>query len=71
MFIQKIVSSMLLVVSTLIILYALIVNLDDWIIYVVAILGIPFWILGLGLLTMAKPRKDDKKERIKEPFTGY
>ena len=43
----------------------------SWIVYVIAIFGIPLWILGLGLLTMAKPRKDDKEERIKEPFTGY
>ena len=53
--IQKIISIILLAIATL----------------VIAIFGIPFWVLGLGLLTMAKPRKDDKEERIKEPFTGY
>lgn len=53
------------------ILAALIFDMASWAVYVIAIFGIPFWVLGLGLLTMAKPRKDDKEERIKEPFTGY
>ncbi|WP_299525856.1 DUF788 domain-containing protein [uncultured Methanobrevibacter sp.] len=69
--VQKIVSCILLVVSTLAILCALLTNSSDWVVYVIAILCIPFWILGLGFLTMAKPRKDDEAERIKEPFTGY
>ena len=55
----------------LVILAALIFDMASWAVYVIAIFGIPFWVLGLGLLTMAKPRKDDKEERIKEPFTGY
>jgi energy-converting hydrogenase A subunit I len=69
--IQKIVSIILLVVTTLAIIYALIIDLADCIVYIIAILGIPLWVLSVGLLTMAKPRKDDKEERIKEPFTGY
>lgn len=69
--IQKILSIILLVITTLAIVYALIIDLADWIVYIIAILGIPLWILSFGLLTMAKPRKDDAKERIKEPFTGY
>ena len=66
--IQKIISIILLAISTL---AALIFDMAGWAVYVIAIFGIPFWVLGLGLLTMAKPRKDDKEERIKEPFTGY
>lgn len=69
--IQKILSIILLVITTLAIVYALIIDLADWIVYIIAILGIPLWILSFGLLTMAKPRKDDAEERIKEPFTGY
>ena len=42
-----------------------------WIVYAVAIFGIPLWILSLGLLTMAKPEPEDEEERVKEPFTGY
>ena len=67
--IQKIISIILLAISTLAILAALIFDMASWAVYVIAIFGIPLWILGL--LTMAKPRKDDKEERIKEPFTGY
>lgn len=69
--IQKIISIILFAISTLAILAALIFDMASWAVYVIAIFGIPFWVLGLGLLTMAKPRKDDKEERIKEPFTGY
>ena len=60
--IQKIISIILLAISTLAILAALIFDMASWAVYVIAIFGIP---------TMAKPRKDDKEERIKEPFTGY
>ena len=53
------------------ILACLVVNFADWIVYLVAIIGIPLWVLSLGLLTMAKPRPEDAEERVKEPFTGY
>ena len=69
--VQKILSIILLVITTLTIVFALIIDLADWIVYIIAILGIPLWVLSFGLLTMAKPRKDDVEERIKEPFTGY
>lgn len=55
--IQKIISIILLAISTLAILAALIFDMASWAVYVIAIFGIPLWILGLGLLTMAKPRK--------------
>ena len=49
----------------------MVINFEAWIVYTVAIFGIPLWILSLGLLTMAKPKPEDAEERVKEPFTGY
>ena len=71
MFNQKIICIILLLLSTIAILACLLINFDTWIVYTVAIFGIPLWILSLGLLTMAKPKAEDAEERIKEPFTGY
>jgi energy-converting hydrogenase A subunit I len=68
---QKITCIILLVLSTLAILACLVINFEAWIVYAVAIFGIPTWILALGLLTMAKPKPEDVEERVKEPFTGY
>ena len=68
---QKIIYLILLVLSTIAILACLVINFEAWIVYAVAIFGIPLWILSLGLLTMAKPKPEDAEERIKEPFTGY
>lgn len=68
---QKIISVILLVLSTIAILACLVINFDVWIVYAVAIFGIPTWVLSLGLLTMAKPKPEDAEERVKEPFTGY
>ena len=68
---QKIISIILLVLSTIAILACLIINFSEWIVYTVSIFAIPTWILSLGLLTMAKPKPEDAEERIKEPFTGY
>ena len=68
---QKITCIILLIISTIAILACLVINFADWIVYMVAIIGIPLWVLSLGLLTMAKPREEDEEERVKEPFTGY
>lgn len=68
---QKIACIILLVLSTIVILACLIINFEAWIVYTVAIFGIPLWVLSLGLLTMAKPKPEDEEERVKEPFTGY
>ena len=68
---QKSISIIVLVLSTIAILACLVINFEAWIVYTVAIFGIPAWILSLGLLTMAKPKPEDAEERIKEPFTGY
>lgn len=68
---MKISSIILLIISTVAILYALVFNPAVWIVYGIAIVFIPFFILAVGLLTMAKARKDEKEERIQEPFIGY
>jgi energy-converting hydrogenase A subunit I len=52
-------------------LYGLIFNPKDWIIYTIAIIFIPLFILSLGFITMAKPKKEDEEERVKEPFIGF
>lgn len=61
----------LLALSTIAILACLVIDFEAWIVYAVAIFGIPLWILSLGLLTMAKAKPEDAEERVKEPFTGY
>ena len=68
---QKVICIILLALSTAAILACLVINFEAWIVYAVAIFGIPLWILSLGLLTMAKPDPEDVEERVKEPFTGY
>ena len=67
----KIASYIILIVSVLAILYALIFNPADWIVYAIAIVCIPFLVLSFGLLTMSKPIKEEEEERREEPFTGY
>ena len=68
---QKGLYIVLLALSTIAILACLVINFEAWIVYAVAIFGIPLWVLSLGLLTMAKPKPEDVEERVKEPFTGY
>ena len=68
---QKIACIVSLALSTIAILACLVINFEAWIVYTVAIFGIPLWVLSLGLLTMAKPDPEDAEERVKEPFTGY
>ncbi len=68
---QKSLYIILLALSTIAILACLVMDFEAWIVYAVAIFGIPLWVLSLGLLTMAKPRPEDAEERVKEPFTGY
>ena len=68
---QKTICSILLILSTIAILYALICTIPVCVVYAIAIICIPLGILSLGLITMAKPRKEDEEERVKEPFTGY
>ncbi|MDO5860191.1 DUF788 domain-containing protein [Methanobrevibacter sp.] len=68
---QKSIYVILLALSTIAILACLVIDLEAWIVYAVAIFGIPLWIMSLGLLTMARPKPEDAEERVKEPFTGY
>ena len=68
---QKTLYIILLALSTIAILACLVIDFPSWIVYAVAIFGIPLWILSLGLLTMAKAKPEDEEERVKEPFTGY
>ncbi|WP_407421051.1 DUF788 domain-containing protein [Methanobrevibacter sp.] len=68
---QKTLYITLLALSTIAILACLVIDFPAWIVYAVAIFGIPLWILSLGLLTMAKAKPEDEEERVKEPFTGY
>ena len=68
---QKSLCIVLLAISTIAILACLVIDFEAWIVYTVAIFGIPLWILSLGLLTMAKAKPEDEEERVKEPFTGY
>ena len=56
---QKIICIILLIISTLAILACLVMNFEAWIVYLMAIIGIPLWVLSVGLLTMAKPRPED------------
>ena len=68
---QKTLYIILLALSTIAILACLVIDFEAWIVYTVAIFGIPLWVLSLGLLTMAKAKPEDEEERVKEPFTGY
>ncbi len=69
--VNKTLCIILLIISTIAILTCLVVNFEAWIVYLIAIISIPLWVLSFGLLTMAKPREEDVEERVKEPFTGY
>lgn len=66
-----VVSYLLLTISIVLILYALILNPATWIVYGIAIVFIPIFILSLGLITMAKGKKEEEEERVEEPFIGY
>ncbi len=68
---QKTLYIILLALSTIAILACLVIDFEAWIVYTVAIFGIPLWVLSFGLLTMAKAKPEDVDERVKEPFTGY
>ena len=64
-------SYLLLIMSLILMLYALIINPADWIVYGIAIVFIPLFILSLGLITMAKAKNEEEEERREEPFIGY
>ena len=64
-------SWILLIASLLSIIYALIFNPANWIVYAISIVSIPLSILSFGLVAMAKGSKDEEKEKRMEPFIGY
>lgn len=64
-------SYLLLIISTVLILYVLLFNFANWVVYGIAIVFIPIFILSLGLITMAKAKKEEEGERKEEPFIGY
>ncbi|MEW6009780.1 DUF788 domain-containing protein [Methanobacterium alkalithermotolerans] len=53
------------------IIYALVFNPADWIVYAISIVLIPTFILSLGLILMAQVKKEEEDERRNEPFIGY
>lgn len=68
---MSIISSIILIISIVGIMYALIFNPADWIVYGISIIFIPLSILSFGLIIMAKARKEEKEDRRREPFIGY
>ena len=68
---MSIISSIVLILSVLSIIYALIFNPADWIVYGISIVFIPLGVLSFGLIIMAKAKEEEKEDRRKEPFIGY
>ncbi|MCL2116070.1 MAG: DUF788 domain-containing protein [Methanobrevibacter sp.] len=64
-------SYLIMLISLISLINALIFQQLDWIVYGIAIVFIPLFVLSLGLITMAKPKKEEKDERKEEPFIGY
>lgn len=67
----KVVSWILFIISVIAIIYALIFNPADWIVYTISLVFIPLSILSLGLISMAHGTKEDEEDKTKEPFIGY
>ena len=64
-------SYLIMLISSIFLINALIFKQADWIVYGIAIVFIPLFILSFGLMNMAKPKKEEKDERKEEPFIGY
>jgi len=67
----KIGSWLIFIISLASIVYALIFNPPNWIVYAISILFIPLAILSFGLLSMASGKKEEEEDKRKEPFIGY
>ena len=67
----KAVSWFVFIISVASILYALIINPPYWIVYAISIVFIPLSILSLGLLSMARGKKEEEEDKRREPFIGY
>lgn len=67
----KTTSWILLIISVVSILYALIFNPANWIVYAISLVAIPVSILSFGLISMAKGSKSEEEDKRREPFIGY
>ncbi|HTX61283.1 MAG TPA: DUF788 domain-containing protein [Methanobacterium sp.] len=62
---------LIFIISVLAILYALIFNPANWMVYAISLVFIPLAILSLGLVSMARGKKEDEEGKTREPFIGY
>ncbi|MBP2045329.1 DUF788 domain-containing protein [Methanobacterium aggregans] len=67
----RIISWLTFIISVGAILYALIFNIPDWMVYAISLIFIPTVLLSFGLLAMAKGSKEEEEAKRKEPFIGY
>jgi energy-converting hydrogenase A subunit I len=67
----KIISWFMFIISVGAILYALIFNIPDWMVYGISLIFLPTGILSFGLLAMARGSKEEEEDKRKEPFIGY
>ncbi len=67
----KSISWLIFLISIIAIIYALIFNPASWIVYTISLIFIPLSILSLGLLSMARGKKEDEEGKTREPFIGY
>lgn len=68
---RVIIGSLAFIISIGSIIYALIFNPADWIVYGISIVGIPLSVLSFGTLIMARAKKEEEEDRRREPFIGY
>ncbi len=67
----KTTSWILLIFSLASIVYALVLNPADWIVYAISLVSIPVSILSFGFIAMAKGSKEEEDDKRREPFIGY
>ncbi|NYB52830.1 MAG: DUF788 domain-containing protein [Methanobacteriaceae archaeon] len=67
----KISSYLLLIISLAGIIYALLFNPPNWVVYAISIIFIPTLILSFGLIVMARGPEEEEDDKTREPFIGY
>ena len=67
----KISSYIMFIISLAGIVYALLFNPPNWIVYGISIIFIPSGILSFGLIVMKRGPKEDEEDKNREPFIGY
>lgn len=67
----KITSYLMFIISLAGIIYALLFNPPNWIVYGISIIFIPAGILSFGLIVMKRGPKEDEEDKNREPFIGY